>query len=206
MVGYVILLALFLSVASFPFILGLIEEKRPSDQGPLFIDLDRRIREDEEAAELREKIKPAVELSIIARDGGMPFDLKGKRIRYHPDLGKFRLIYGNARLEPHQEVSELLIVLGDLKVGEGCKLHGGAYSTGRIILEKNCKASFLISDSDIFLGENCSVERWINAKGMAVLSRRCRVRKVTSGSTVKVSEGCMLGEVASKLGLETVSS
>ncbi len=206
--GYILLLALFGAIASVPFVLGFIEYNRAADPGPLYINLDRCICDNEEALLLRERVEPAVELGFISRDGGgmSPETFLTQKPKFHSDLGYFRLIYGDTHIPDNFEMKELLIVIGDLSIGRNCKITGGAYSTGNIKVGQNCEISFLASDSDIFLDSNNKVNEWIDAKGKIVISKGCSVRKVTSEKTIEAAEGCEIGEASAKHGIEVINS
>ena len=206
--GYILLLMLFGAIASLPFILGFFEYNKPADPGPLFINLDRCICDNEEALALREKIRPAVELGLIARNGGGPLpDVSlGQKPKFHPDLGYFRLIYGDIHIPDNVEMRELLIVLGNLTIGRGCRIYGGAYSTGEIRVGPGCQIKFLVSDSDVTLAKNNRIEKWIDAKGRVLISEGCIIGKVTSESKIEAAKGCEIGEVSAKLGFEVLDS
>ena len=206
--GYILLLSLFGAIASLPFILGFLEYNKPADPGPLYINLDRCICDNEEALALREQAGPAVELGLISRNGGdlLPEISLGQKPKFHPDLGYFRLIYGDTRIPDRVELNELLIVIGDLTIGNGCRILGGAYSTGMIKVGHNCEIKFLASDSDVVLGSNNRVEKWVDAKGKIIISGGCSIKKVTSEGIIEVAEGCEIGEASAKHGIEVIDS
>ncbi|HIE22888.1 MAG TPA: hypothetical protein EYP68_01495 [Candidatus Korarchaeota archaeon] len=202
--GYVVLLALYAAVASIPFIIGFFEYKKPADPGPLHINLDRIISDRDDALILREKVTPAIEIGLIAKDieDLSPETVLRQKPKYNPELGYFRLIYGDTKIPDNTVMKDLLIVIGNLTFGNGCKILGGAYATGEIRVGSNCLIKFLASDSNVILGRNTRIENWVDAKGKIVISKDCFIAKVTSESKVEAVECCEIKEVCARLGFE----
>ncbi len=202
--GYILLFALYTAIASLPFILGYLEYKKPADPGPLFIDLDRIVTDRNEALILRENVRPAIEVGIAARDieDLSPERMLREKPKFHPELGHFRLIYGDTLIPDKTTIEDLLIVIGNLRFGSGCRIVGGAYATGDIRVGSDCVIGFLASDSDVYLGRNTVVERWVDAKGKIVISKDCRVTKVASDSIIEAVECCEIREVCAARGFE----
>ncbi|RLG54073.1 MAG: hypothetical protein DRO00_02270 [Thermoproteota archaeon] len=205
-IGYFVLFALYTAVACVPFILGYLEYKKPVDPGPLFINLDRVVTDRNEALILRERVKPAIEVGIITKERDME-DLSPEKVlrekpKFHPELGYFRLVYGDTFIPDQTSIKDLLIVIGNLRLGNRCKILGGAYATGEIRVGSECVIRFLASDSDVYLGQNTLVDRWIDAKGKIVISRDCKIAKVTSDSIIEAVECCEVKEVCAVRGFE----
>ncbi|RLG39540.1 MAG: hypothetical protein DRO05_08580, partial [Thermoproteota archaeon] len=176
--------------------------------GPLPINLDRTISCREEALALREKVKPAIELVNIARKENPSLEVVLKQSpKFHPDIGNFTLICGDAYLPDNSRVRELLIVIGNLRIGDKCRILGGAYSTGEIRVGSDCEIKFLASDSNIILGENTRVKEWVDAEGKIVILGGSFIRKVTSETIIEViGSNCQIHEAYARLGFKTSDS
>ncbi|RLG42776.1 MAG: hypothetical protein DRO05_00170 [Thermoproteota archaeon] len=206
--GYIILFVLYTAIALFPFVLGFLEYEKPADPGPLYINLDRIVSDRKEALTFRELIEPAIEIGLLAKDVEdlSPETVLRQKPKFHPELGYFRLIYGDAEIPSNTVIEDLLIVIGNLRIGDRCKMLGGVYATGEVRVGSDCTINFIASDSNVFLGRNTSVERWVDAKGTIVITKDCRVRKATSEHQIEVVECCEMREACANMGLEVLDS
>ena len=206
--GYIFLFSLYAAIASLPFILCYLEYRRPADPGPLYIDLDRVVSDRKEAIILRELVEPAVEIGLLAKniEDLSPEVVLKQEPRFHPELGYFKLICGDTDIPSNSTINEFLIVIGNLKIGDECKILGGVYATGKVRVGSDCLIRFIVSESDVFLGRNTKVEDWVDARGTIVVSEDCFVNKITCESKIKAVELCEIKEACAERGLEIVNS
>lgn len=207
MFNYLLLLSLFLFMIAVCFLPGFIELRWPKDSGPVYIDLDRDVDERYFAKAFKRYLNSGVSSSRarsipLARDlgawlKGLPAKLLNASINRGPE--EILIIEGDLNVPPSTTLRPVLLVKGDLKTGDDCRLELEAEAVGDCNIGKSNNILCLTA-RNVLLGEGSVVEGWIDADEELVISENCKVMsRATAGRKVTLAPGCALKSVAAPL-------
>lgn len=198
MIGYIILVLVFLGLVVACFIPALLEYFRPKDAGPLKIDMNRNIDERYFSQSFRRMIERAVSLP-----DSRPNSAKTQPVVFHgvparwiaADINRgpeeIVEVKGNLSVPANTELAEVLVVRGSLTTGQNCVfkkeilVEGGAKIGARNHL-------LCLSADFVNLGEQCEVEGWVDANRTILLRRGCLIKsRTTAGEEIIIEDDVM---------------
>lgn len=203
MIGYFILVGFFLTLVLLCFVPGLIEYRRPKDEGPLFIDFDRDLDERYFSRSFREMLWHAlqdadqVELPSSSL-AGLNKDTSVTRAEVTINRGREIVftVTGDLRLPAQTELIETTVVTGNLETGNDCRFKKEVLVEGDAIIGENCRL-LCLTGKNITLGENSIVEGWLDAEENLYVKAGCKVGSRASAEKKVVADlGAQLSRIS----------
>jgi hypothetical protein len=210
-IGFILLLLAFLSLVASCFVWGVHELRHPKDEGPLFIDLSRKIVERMPAFELRKNL-----LALKAEDEGWtrvkeeekPIWLKelmvsSKTWIMNGDVhGDVWLVLGDVTVPKETVFDKILIVWGSFQTGEKCSFKREIYAAGDCIIGRENQLRSITTHKSIIIGDETVVEAYVDSDDKMYIKRGCMVGEIASSQTaVFAAEECSFGSTHSPAGL-----
>jgi hypothetical protein len=211
MIGFIILLLTFLSLVASCFVWGVHELRHPKDEGPLFVDLSRKIVERMPAFELRKNL-----LALKAEDKGWirvkeedkPIWLKNLMVSsktwiMNGDVhGDVWLVLGDVTVLKETVFDKVLIVWGSFQTGEKCSFEREIYAAGDCIIGRENHLRSITTHKSIVIGDESVVEGYVDSDDKMYVKRGCKVGELAASQTaVFAAEECSFGSTYSPAGL-----
>ncbi len=205
--GYLVVLGLFAGLIVFCFIWGAWEYKKPSDPGPLFIDLDRTIDERSEALTLRSSVK------AILENKSEPFKEETKLKWLTPSKvltkasevdGKIKKILSvddDLSIPEGAKIDSVLVVNGNLKTGNNCTLDEDVYVVEGAIIGAGNRLQAITTQGDLTIGGGTTVKRFVDADGELKIGDGSSILgSATSAMMITAGRNCTLKKIYSPAG------
>ena len=181
MLGYLILLLIFLLFFSLSFFFGFQEWFRPRDASPLPVDVEYVRVENYFGISFRKKMQEWLQ---TARALPLPesSETPMKLLLETPERIKI-LVPADGRLGSRQAYEEVIYSEEDLLFLEPqSSFRGEIYSRGKLESGVGVRLRAVAADGDLILGEHNAVARWVDAQGKILLRKGTMVRSRVSSS------------------------
>lgn len=189
MIGYIILLGVFVAMVSLCFVPGLIEYYRPKDAGPLKIDMNRNIEERHFSKSFRKMINnafgdPAAPSRSVMNPGANGILARMVSAETNKGLEDVVEVDGDLTLAKGAVIKEALVVRGNLTAGDSCVFSREVLVDGNAIIGENTSLVSL-SATNIEIGKSGRIEGWLDADETIMLREGCSVKsRVTAGKKI----------------------
>jgi len=180
LVGYLLLLLLFLLFFSVSLFFAFREWRRPRDASPLPMDVDYIRIENYFGQSFRAKVREW--LAEPQPNGVSAGELTNPKHRITP-TGENLLLVRGGRIEAGGDTDEIVYSEGDLTIARGSVFRREIYCAGSLDTEAGAQLQSAASDGELALGENSDVARWIDANGKIVIRSGAVVRNRASSLT-----------------------
>ena len=173
--GYFVVIALFLGLVILCFLMGILEYAKPKDPGPLFIDLDRFIRK-----RLRRKKRNTSKVSgNEARAAHSKRELtmgeSGEAAQFS-DVKETIRVSGDLRIPKGEVIPYNMIVDGNLTSQGDVIFQGGLHVKGRVMIgARNRIEKSIVCQKELFLSEDVTVKNCIDCEGLVLIKRGLRI-------------------------------
>ena len=181
MLGYLILLLIFLLFFSLSFFFGFQEWFRPRDASPLPVDVEYVRVENYFGVSFRKKMQEWLQ---TARTLPVPESSEPlvQSLLETPEGEKILVLVGG-RLGSRQEYEEVIYSEEDLLFLEPhSSFRGEIYSRGKLESGVGVRLRAVAADGDLTLGEHNTVARWVDARGKILLRKGTTVQSRVSSS------------------------
>src|SRR5262245_44380069 len=180
-VEVLLLLLAFAGLLVVPLLPGALELWRRRDAHPIEIDLDATINPREPGLAFRQRLRPLLEVA----ESDLPFRAplaKAGTEAYE--------VHRGLRLAAESRAATLVIVLGDVEVGDRGRL-GDLWVQGHARVGAAARLRALAADGDIVLGPDGRVENWIDTEAGAWIGARCDLgRSAAAAKGLNLGAGC----------------
>lgn len=214
MIGFVILLAIFLALVVSCFAWGLHEIRHPRDAGPLFINLSRMIVERASPFELRKALQ-----ALKAEKEGWKVLLNDEKEAWLKDLRVFSknwvredevidevlLVLGNVTVPKETVFNKLLMVWGRFQTGEHCNFEREIYALGDCIIGRDNHLRSITTHRGILLEDSTVVDGYVDSDDKMYIKKGCKIGGLATSQTAVFAEECSFSKVYSPAGLVSVA-
>ncbi len=188
MLGYLILLVIFLSLFALSFYFGFREWLHPEDNAPLPVDVEYVRVENYFGTSFRSKMQEWLETARpVATSGPL---LPPVEAILEKDNGERILLLNSGQFGDGKEHDELLCCDGDVTLAGHSVFQREIYSRGKVETGTAVKMQALAADRDVLLGRDNEVARWVDAIGKIRLSNGTVVHsRVCSQESIQLDSG-----------------
>jgi len=189
--GYLIVLGLFVGMVVLCFIWGIWEYKKPKDPGPLFIDLDRKI--DEESEESVPTISEAAASGPYSHQGKVTKVGVSMEPTQNSHIGETIRVRGDVRISRGETIPYNMIVEGNLTSQDDVTFQGGLHVKGRAVIgARNRLEKSIVCQQKLVLLEDVTVHNCIDCEGLVFIKKGVKVGVgVEGGGIASASTICL---------------
>ncbi|MBI4465768.1 MAG: hypothetical protein HY647_13775, partial [Acidobacteria bacterium] len=188
MLGYAILLLLFLGFFSLSLWFGLKEWLYPEDASPLPVDVDYVRVENYFGAAFREKLRAVGETA----PSRLPTQLlkSSAEVVSENSWGEASLIFPDGRLGDGQGHEPVVYCEGNLALASGSTSRQEVYCRGDFKTAAGVELQAVAADGAVTLGAGSRVEKWVDAQGKTLLRSGTIVGdRVSSSVSIEMERG-----------------
>ncbi len=180
------------------FVWGIWEYKKPKDQGPLFIDLDRTIRKRLKTRESSTRKTSASEQAAYSRERLATSDLIEKS--RSANANETIRIRGDVKITKGEVIPYNMIVEGNMVSQEDVTFLGGLHVKGRSVIgARNQLKKSIICQKDLLICEDVIVYNCIDCEGFVFIKNGVRVGVGVEGGGIASGSAIYLQDVEGPL-------
>jgi predicted acyltransferase (DUF342 family) len=210
--GYFVILLSLIGLTSLSFFWALLEYKRPRDPGPLFINLDRKIKENKEALTLRGDLENNLEEKgwyLVDKDSKpdwlLPYKVLEKIAVLNQREEMQQIWYVKSKLSVPEgiEFDKVLIVNEDFETGKGCSFFEDVYVKGNSKIGERNQLTSITVHGNLIIGEGTQAKKFVDSDGSLIIGNESVISgSITSNSMITVGTNCTLKKIYSPMGFK----
>ncbi len=172
--GYFVILSLFVGMIVLCFFWGVLEFKKPKDPGPLFIDLDRTVEKRENGRECNGYQAPTHEHSVHSGDASIL--IKSSESTQNSIVHETIRVRGDLRIPKGELIPYNMIVEGNLISQEDVTFQGGIHVKGRAVIgARNRLEKSIVCQKDLLILEDVVVLNCVDCEGLLFIKKGVNV-------------------------------
>jgi len=209
--GYLVVLGLFVGMIVVCFFWGIWEFRKPKDPGPLFIDLDRTIKKsvrESECSVIKAKVD---EHSAHSRQALT--SAKSSELTQNSSVNETIRVRGDLRIPKGEVIPYNMLVEGNLISQEDVIFQGGLHVKGRTVIgARNHLEKSIVCQKELILLEDVIVYNCIDCEGLVFIKSGVRVGVgvdgggIASASTIYLEDAVGPLKIRSKGGIRIVGT